>query len=176
MGLLVLRPARLQLPGATMSETAEIEAKLKDSPLFAEFTDLELHEFVSLVDVTRAKASDVVVRQDDFGDCMYILVKGTARVVHHKEGHYVDLARLKTGDFFGEIALVDHGPRSADVQAVDDCTLLRITVGDLSALAGIFPMAGFKYLIALGRILVDRLRRSNQRYVDSLIFPLPGKD
>ena len=41
-----------------------------------------------------------------------------------------------------------------------------------SALAGVYPNAAFKFLVAIGRILVDRLRQSNQRYIDSLLFPI----
>ena len=82
----------------------------------------------------------------------------------------------KSGDFFGEIALVDFGPRSADVVAQGNGVLLKITQAAVSALAGVYPTAAFKFLIAIGRILVARLRASNQRYIDSLLFPVEGKD
>ena len=118
----------------------------------------------------------MIVRQEDAGDCMYILMEGSARVVQHKEGRDFALATLEAGDFFGELALVDEGPRSADVQATSDCVLLKITQAVISAAAGVYPTAAFKLLIAIGRILVERLRRSNQRYVDSLLFPIAGKD
>ena len=44
------------------------------------------------------------------------------------------------------------------------------------SIAGVFPTAAFKFLIAIGRLMVDRLRKSNQRYIDSMLFPLAGKD
>ena len=149
---------------------------MKDKELFADFTPEELLQFLELTDPVAAKAGDVIVKQDNPGDCMYILVKGKARVVHRKDGHYIELATLKPGDFFGEIALVDEGPRSADVQALEDGVLLKITQATISAVAGVYPTAGFKFLIAIGRIMVERLRRSTQRYVDSLLFPVAGKD
>ena len=159
-----------------MSTNAEIVDKLRDKVLFKEFTDLEMEEFISLSEERSAPAGATIVMQDELGDCMYIVVKGQARVVHHRDSHHIELARLKDGDFFGELSLVDHGPRSADVLAVDDCTLLRVDIGAVSALAGVYPNAAFKFLIAIGRILVDRLRYSNQRYIDSLLFPHVGKD
>ncbi len=159
-----------------MSQSSEIQGVLRQVTLFREFTDEELSEFLDLLDPIDVKAGDRIVRQDEVGDCMYLLVKGRARVVHHKDGRDVELAILKGGDFFGEIALVDHGPRSADVEASEPCQLLQISQASIAALAGVYPAAAFKFLIAIGRIMVERLRQSNQRYVDSMLFPLQGKD
>jgi CRP-like cAMP-binding protein len=156
--------------------TEEIQSRLRQCTLFRDFNDEELTQFVSLLDTIDAKPGECVVRQDDFGDRMYLLIAGKARVVHHREGRDVELAILKSGDFFGELALVDHGPRSADVEAVEPVVLLAIDQGTLSALAGVYPMAAFKFLITVGRILVERLRKSNQRYIDSMLLPLSGKD
>jgi CRP-like cAMP-binding protein len=158
------------------SSTAEYHAKLKDTPLFSEFTRDELMECLDLLDPVHANSGDCIVRQDDAGDAMFLLVEGQARVVHHRDGREIELAILKTGDFFGELALVDKGPRSADVEAQTDCTLLKISHAALAALAGVYPSAAFKFLIAIGRLLVGRLRQSNQRYIDSLLVPGVGKE
>jgi CRP-like cAMP-binding protein len=116
------------------------------------------------------------VKQDEHGDCMYILVSGTASVIHRKEGKQFELARLGPGDFFGELALVDEGPRSADVEAVVDSTLLNIPQSTIRALAGVYPSAAFKLLVAVGRVLVSRLRNGNQKYIDSLLLASGGRD
>jgi CRP-like cAMP-binding protein len=159
-----------------MSTNSETRDRLKGKSLFVEFTDEELDDFLELVDSVEAKKGDIIVKQDDHGDSMFILVQGTARVLHHRGGHDVNLASLQPGDFFGELALVDSGVRSADVEAAEDCTLLRITQAVIAAAAGVYPTAAFKFLIAIGRILVGRLRQTNQRYVDTLLFPGVGKD
>lgn len=159
-----------------MSNTVETREKLKKSVLFHEFSTEEVDAFIELCDPVSAPAGEIIVKQDDLGDCMYVVVTGSAKVIHHKAGHDIHLATLKEGDFFGEIALVDEGPRSADVIALSDCMLLKITQGVIAAVAGVYPTAAFKFLIAIGRIMVDRLRQSNQRYVDSLLFPVAGKD
>ena len=159
-----------------MSTSTEIREKLKGKSLFVEFTDDEVADFIELLDIVEVKKGEVIVKQDDHGDCMFILVDGGARVLHHSGGRDINLASLQPGDFFGELALVDAGVRSADVEAGDDCTLLRITQAAISAAAGVYPTAAFKFLIAIGRILVGRLRQTNQRYVDTLLFPVQGKD
>jgi CRP-like cAMP-binding protein len=155
---------------------AELRDKLRPAPLFREFTDRDFEELFALLDPVKVPSGETVVKQDDEGDAMFIVVEGRCRVVHHKGGRDIELAMLKGGDFFGEIALVDCGPRSADVIATTDVALLKITQAVISALAGVYPSAAFKLLIAIGRIMVERLRQANQRYVDSLLFPLQGKD
>ncbi len=153
-----------------MSTTPEFLQQLRKTSLFREFTDEEVEACVELLEPQRAAAGECIVRQDEPGDAMYLLVDGAARVVHHQDGKDVELADLKPGDFFGEIALVDHGPRSADVEAITDCALLKITQATISALAGVYPTAAFKFLIAVGRTLVDRMRQTNRRYIDSLLI------
>jgi CRP-like cAMP-binding protein len=152
-----------------MSKSTDTQQKLSALHLFAEFTDAELDGFLDLVEPVRIKAGDAIVRQDQRGECMFVILEGTAKVSHARDDKRVDLATLQAGDFFGELALVDEGPRSADVIAVTDCELLRVPQSVVHALAGVFPGAAFKLLLAVGRVLVARLRQGNQRYIDSLL-------
>ena len=158
-----------------MSNGNEISRELHGMALFTEFTNDEMQSFLELVDPLEVKAGENIVKQDEHGDCMYILVQGRARVIHRKDGKQFELATLGTGDFFGELALVDEGPRSADVEAVEDCKLLQISQSIIRALAGVYPSAAFKLLVAVGRVLVARLRKGNQKYIDSLLLA-SGKD
>jgi CRP-like cAMP-binding protein len=109
-----------------MSIHLETRELLRDKALFSEFTDRDMEEFLNLLDPVEIPSGQLVVRQDEPGDCMYILVTGRAKVVHHKGGREIELAAIVPGDFFGELALVDDGPRSADVIATENCVLLRL--------------------------------------------------
>jgi len=142
---------------------------LQGLPLFAEFNETEMEGALDLMETVEYPEGESIVKQDEMGDCMYVLVKGSARVVHRRDGKEIELAVLKVGDFFGELALVDSGPRSADVVTLTPCTLLTIERAALRAIAGVYPKAAFKLLIALGRALVQRMRRGNQKYIDSLL-------
>ncbi len=152
-----------------MSNRSDISKKLRDMDLFIDFTEPEIESLVDLADCVEIKAGENIVRQDESGDCMYVLVVGKAGVIHHEKNQNFELATLNSGDFFGELALVDEGPRSADVQAVEDCTLLKIPQSVISALAGVYPSAAFKLLIAVGRTMVARFRQGSQKYIDSLL-------
>ena|ERR1700677_466626 len=160
----------------TMSNGNDIGSKLQGMNLFTEFTPDEMQAFLELIDPLTVKAGDTIVKQDEHGDCMFILIEGKASVIHRKEGKQFELATLCAGDFFGELALVDEGPRSADVEAIEDCKLLQISQSVIRALAGVYPSAAFKLLVAVGRVLVARLRGGNQKYIDSLLLASAGKD
>ncbi len=152
-----------------MSDEIDNRQRLKGMSLFHEFNDTEIDAFLDLLEPVEAVPEECIVRQDEPGDCMYILVAGHAQVVHRREGEKFELAVLGPGDFFGELALVDEGPRSADVVAVGPCVLLRATQASVRALAGVYPGAAFKLMMAVGRIMVERMRAGNRKYIDSLL-------
>jgi CRP-like cAMP-binding protein len=154
-----------------MSNRHPIHDKLKSIPLFHDFTDSELEEFLNLADPTVYRGGEIIVRQGEHGNAMYYVAEGTCRVVSRREGDLVELDRLAAGDIFGEVSMFDHLPRSADVQAATDCILLKINEGMLRALAGIFPGAAFKFLLGIAREMGNRLRKTSTRYVDSVLAP-----
>ncbi len=153
-----------------MNTPTHIRDALLQMPLFAEFTESELDALLDLVEPLTVEGDKVLVRQDEPGAVMYIIVDGAVRVLHRANGQEFHLATLTIGDFFGEIALVDQGPRSADVVTMGPCVLLTLEESVIRALAGVYPGAAFKLLIAVGRVLIERMRQGNKKYVDSLLI------
>lgn len=134
--------------------------------LFTELSSEELDELLRHSGTASYKAGETIISTGDVGFCMYVILRGKARVSTLD----VELATLEPGDFFGEVALVDDGPRSADVVAVEDCELLTITRMTLGMLAGLQPGAAIHILAAIGRSLVARLRAGNQKYMDLILL------
>jgi CRP-like cAMP-binding protein len=153
-----------------MNSSPQMLEKVSSLSLFSEFTTNEIETFLTLMELAVVPAGQCIVKQDEPGDCMYILISGSAKVIHRKDGKELHLATMKEGDFFGELALVDEGPRSADVEAVEEATLVRVPQSVIRAMAGVVPAAAFKLMVAVGRVLVERLRRGNQKYIDSLLI------
>lgn len=140
---------------------------------FKVFAELSRDELRTLLDQsTRVShaAGERIISAGESGFCMYVLLRGSARVTAPADGTEVELALLNPGDFFGEVALVDDGPRSADVTAVEACELLCITRMTLGVLAGLQPGAAIQLLAAIGRCLVQRLRAGNQKYMDLILL------
>jgi len=69
---------------------------------------------------------NIIVRQGEVGDRMFVIQSGRVRVTRAVDGREVVLAELKEGDFFGEMAIIDREERSATVSAVGDVRLLSI--------------------------------------------------
>ena len=148
----------------------DLPEKLAAMTLFSEFTREEISIIADLAELAPYKKGDLIVAQDTPGDIMFVIIGGTVKVLHQADDRRLQLAALGAGDFFGELALVDQGPRSADVEAATDCVLMKIPQGSIRALAGVCPNAAFKFLIAVGRVLVKRMRAGNKKYIDSLLL------
>lgn len=145
-------------------------AKFGGIVLFTDFSRTELEAFVELTDPVNYRAGMNVVKQDDLGDCMYIIVEGRMKVTHRSADGEVILAELGSGMFFGELSLIDELPRSADVDAITDCTLVRVPAAVMRALASVHPMAAYKLFMSIAKGVVARVRESNKRYVDTLMM------
>lgn len=70
--------------------------------------------------------SQVIVRQGETGDCMYVIQEGRVAVIQERDGKEVPLAVLGKGDFFGEMALFDREMRSSTVRALGEVRVLTI--------------------------------------------------
>ena len=124
--------------------------------------------------LNRYPAGERIINAGDVGHCMYVILRGNVSVTVKRGAREIELASLSAGDFFGEVALVDDGPRSANVTATDPCELLCITRTTLGVLAGLQPAAAIQLLAAIGRSLVARLRKGNQKYIDLLLSGGPS--
>jgi CRP/FNR family cyclic AMP-dependent transcriptional regulator len=70
--------------------------------------------------------AEVMVRQGEVGDCMYVIQDGQAEVVMEKDGEETRLAVLGEGDFFGEMAIFENEVRMATVRAVGQARVLTV--------------------------------------------------
>ncbi len=105
-----------------MSRTEEKYAvqQLGSIPLFAALSPKDLAKIGRMCDQVRVEAGAVLVTQGSIGHECYAIVSGSAEVVVDGER----VASLADGDYFGELSVIDHLPRSATVRATTDMELL----------------------------------------------------
>jgi hypothetical protein len=143
---------------------------LRRVKILASMTDGQLERFAGFVEVEEVPQWSVVVKQGDPGDSMYFILEGELRARINVADRETILATLGAGDFFGDISLFDHGPRSADVVANSDSLLVKISAPGFEKLAKEAPDIATPLLRAVGRTLSARIRTDNKRYGDSVKF------
>jgi CRP/FNR family transcriptional regulator, cyclic AMP receptor protein len=123
--------------------------------LFSHCDKKELARISALTTLDDVKAGDVLARQGEHGSECFIIASGTATV--HVGGADVD--KIGPGSFFGEMALLDGGPRSATVTADEDMQVLILDRRELNGLLEAAPGVARKMLTVLGQ----RLREAHDR-------------
>jgi flavin-dependent dehydrogenase len=84
-------------------------------------------DIVTLGDLGKVyKEGEIIVRQGDVGDCMYVIQTGKVEVIKEEGGIEVKLAELSDGDFFGEMALFEKDVRSATIRPLGEVRVLTV--------------------------------------------------
>jgi CRP/FNR family transcriptional regulator, cyclic AMP receptor protein len=107
----------------TRRPTAELLSRV---PLFASLSRAQLGRVGSLAEEASYNAGRVIVKKDDPGKAFYVIVEGRAKVVKGKIVTARREAELGPGEFFGELSLLDGGPRAATVIAATPLETIRI--------------------------------------------------
>ena len=103
-----------------------------------------------------------IFREGDPGKELFVLVQGRASVYLQQPDGAIRLATFAPGTIFGELAILDAGPRSATVVADEDVVCHVLSGSDFAALSDAAPAVAIKLLAGLGRELSMRLRRANK--------------
>ena len=120
---------------------------LKAVPLFSGLDARSLAEVGRLADEVDVRAGKVLIEEDQFGHEFFVIVAG--RVAIDRGGRRLRV--MGPGDFFGEIALVDRGPRTATATAETDGRVLVIGHREFNSLMGAFPDVREQVILALAR-------------------------
>jgi NNP family nitrate/nitrite transporter-like MFS transporter len=144
----------------TVGEMTTVEAVLKSVPLFGDLTEEQLKEVARIGRIQSGEPNDVVFREGDPGDTLYVILGGAVKVYRtDKQDQEIQLATLKRGDYFGELALIDGEPRSAGVSTIAPCQFFLIGRRDFMTLVSKSPGMLAELLVGLS----TTIRRSSER-------------
>jgi CRP/FNR family transcriptional regulator len=151
------------------NDTVELLGRV---PLFAELSEKELEQVVSVA-IPRSFPKGVrVFHEGDDSDACYIVRSGDLRVTReHSDGRAIALATLSSGDFFGELAMLDGGARSASVETLSDAELLALPAIDMRRVIAAHGEIAAKLIVALTR----RLRETNERVARQSFQTVPSR-
>lgn len=134
---------------------AKREQLLASVPLFADLRKHHLTTIARRTETVRFEPGDEIVSEGDMGDFCAVVVDGKADVL--RKGKKV--VSLGTGEIFGELALVDPGPRSATVKAATEVVAIKVGQEDFASLVASDPRVALRVMAVLGR----RLRETTAR-------------
>jgi len=139
---------------------------LTQSPLFRNLDESERVQILIIGQVRTVKAGEVLFREGDAGDGLYIVMKGSVRISKQGATGEEALAVLEPPAFFGEMALIDLAARAADAIANEDSELFFLPLQELRSVIDAYHKLALKVLYALCEVLAQRLRETNERYMN----------
>ena len=138
------------------------------------FSDLDINDaehvrllkrVCEILTPTPFNAGDVIIKEGDIGNSLYILYEGTVqvrRMTPNNEQFAVANLTAEQNVFFGEVALVDKDTRSASVYAMTKCSALKLDGDKFKALCDEEPVLGYNVMYRISRRIASALRRSNK--------------
>ena len=146
--------------------SAERRAGLAGFPLFEGLEPVALEHLAESCTVRLVRAGEVIIREGEEGDCLFVLVEGRVRTEKRTPAGDSWTVRFhERGGFFGELSLLDRVLRSATVVAEADCTLFAIERERFHEFGDRHPGAGLLVTRRLAERLAARLRRANEDIV-----------
>jgi CRP-like cAMP-binding protein len=132
---------------------------LKGIPLFASVHGESLKRVAETIREMKIPAGEVIFAEHDLGDEMYIVHSGRVLIFHETGGRENVLDSIRSGGYFGEMAIVDEQPRSASARTSEDTVLLVLHKNDFRTAVNDYPDIAFEVM----KELIRRLREADQR-------------
>ena len=139
------------------------------SKLFENMKKWQIKKIVLLGKMSDVTQGELAVTQGEFGKTMFMILDGEATVFVKKETdeQEVELARLKPGDIFGEIALINPGPRTANIRAETPVQCIEFDWEGLDRMRKLYPRIAANLLLNISKILGKRLASTDDLILKS---------
>jgi len=152
-----------RLNGGVTPAAANGRCALADIDLFRDFDKATLAQIEQSCRYRRYSAQEQIIDSDAVSSDVFFIIQGRARVVTYSmSGREITFADLQAGDYFGEIAALDGGPRSAGVMATEDTLVLSLPRGPFLAILADHPQVALRVMRRLAHII----RRADERIMD----------
>src|SRR5215212_9491140 len=137
--------------------------ELRRIPLFADISQEDLEQLYRMAETVSIPAGQLVLREGDPGDSLYVVLAGELEVTKRQGDQEVLLALYEPGQFFGEMALLEQARRSASVRTLEESRLLIISRAAFQTLLSCSPSAPLKIL----QTVTSRLRSTESMLIQN---------
>lgn len=140
---------------------------IKQNRLFAGIPPECVDQIAANIRMRQLEPDEIIFREGDPGDCLYLVMEGSVRISKlGRGGQQETLGYVQPAGFFGEMALIDRRPRSAQATAADSCTLGCIDENTFTRFLHIAPQ---DLLMNFLRSSTERLRSINSHFITELM-------
>ncbi len=143
---------------------------LRRIKMLADVEERLLSSLLPYLEVVKVAPFGTVVNKGEHGDALFMVLEGEVRARVMIEGRESTLSTMGVGECFGELAIVDQGPRSADVIANQPTVLIKVSEAALKKMFAEAPALAAPFMFALTRVIAQRVRLLTKRYEDSIHF------
>jgi CRP/FNR family cyclic AMP-dependent transcriptional regulator len=155
-----------------MRRPLNIVAMFRNHPLFGKLPRAGIQRLGSYSTTRSLRRGTTIFRKGDAGTELIAVLSGNVKIsAPAADGREVVFDQMREGEIFGEIALLDGGPRTADAIAVSDCELAVIARREFIAFLGEQP----QFALELIEVLCARLRRTSEQLEDLIFLDLPKR-
>ena len=141
---------------------------IEKSPLFDKLKHWQMKRVVLLGKVFEISKGEAAISYGDYGDSIFLLLEGQAEVMVRKDdGSSTAVATISQGEVFGEIAMVNPGPRTADIVAAENMKYLEIDWKGINRIQMIYPRIAVHLYRNLSRILGSRLKETTIQLMEA---------
>ena len=135
---------------------------LRSVILFEDLEDGDLMRVAERLGTKKYRKNNLIIFEEDEGQVLFIIRSGRVKISRlNTSGEEVILAILGTTDFFGEISIIDSGPRSATVTSLDEVELLSLRRKDFFDILHSYPSVA----ITLLKLMAGRIRKTDAQLV-----------
>lgn len=147
-------------------------AFLRQVSLFRCLTEEQFRALAQVANERRFARGELIILAEEEGDALFVIQQGQVKVsIFHEDGREYILSLLSPGEVFGELSLLDGRPRSANVVAIEDTTLIALRRADFLRLLASSPQIA----VALLEELAARLRRSDYQVEGLALFNVASR-
>jgi CRP-like cAMP-binding protein len=169
--LKVLFKSKLPPTAAAAADALGIQpGSLRRIKMLADVEERLLASLLTYLEVVRVAPFGTVFTKGEHGDALFMVLEGEVRARVMVGGRETTLTTMGVGECFGELAIVDQGPRSADVIANQPTVLIKVSDAALKKMFTEAPALAAPFMFALNRVIAQRVRKLTKRYEDSILF------
>jgi CRP-like cAMP-binding protein len=169
--LKVLFKSKLPPGAAASADALGIQpGSLRRIKMLADVEERLLASLIPYLEVVKVPPFGTVFNKGDHGDALFMVIEGEVRARITIDKRETTLATMGVGETFGEVAVVDQGPRSADVIANQPTVLVKVSEAALKKMFAEAPALAAPFMFALMRVITQRVRVLTKRYEDSIHF------